>query len=282
MALINTLLEFNKYVTVSSDFDEAKFLKYTQKAEQNIIRLIGFHEYDKIVKKSKRSRTRKLLCEYSANMGLSYALPSFVLNITTAGVFTNATTDSQRAEWWQMKDLNRSLLKFAFSSLDDALHKIGIDKVTQLSGLLISSLEEFELAYSISGSSQTFISLIPFIREVQDQYINNTLGNCYNYNFSDEQNRIIRAAIVNLALSKAATSGSFSVEANAIILRVEIMPWEKVEKIEQIALEKFREDRYNVGMGYLNSVLKFIKELPCYVESENQNKIEKYNSGLYL
>lgn len=282
MPLINTLSDFNKYVTVSSDFENAKFLKYTSMAERNVIKLIGKTKYDEIVLEDETNETRRLLCEYSANMGLSYALPAFVLNITPMGVFTNATTDSQRAEWWQMKDLNRSLLKFAFTALDDALEIIGIDNAANFDGLFVKSREQFERVYSLGGSAQTFLSLIPFMREVQDMYLKSTLGDCAAYSFDENQLKTIRAAVVNLALSQAAISGSFSLETNAVLLRFEVLPWEKIEKVEQTVLENFKAARYDVGMGYLNQVLKFVKELPCYQEREIESGIEKKDSGLFL
>lgn len=282
MPLINTISDFNKYVTVSSDFDQAKFLKYTTMAERNIIKIIGQTKYDEIVSDLPTDPTRILLCEYAANMGLSYALPSFVLNITNMGVFTNATTDSQRAEWWQMKDLNRSLLKFAFNALDDALNEIGIENSEIFDGLFITTLAQFEKVFSLGSSSQTFLSLIPFIREVQNMYLLPTLGNCRDYEFSDDQLEIIRAAVANLALSHAATSGGFSLELNAVILRIEVMPWEKIEKLEQNALTQFKEARFNIGMGYLSQLSKILKTLPCYQTREISSEIEKLDSGLYL
>lgn len=282
MPLITTLEQFNQHVTVASDFHNEKFLKYTKKAEKNIIKLIGKMKYDEIVDLPDNDEKKDLLREYSANMGLSYALPAFVLNITTYGVFTNSTSDSQRAEWWQMKDLNRMLLKFAFTSLDDALQLIGVENTIDFNGLFVTTLKQFESSFSLGGSTQTFLSLIPFMREVQDQFLKSVLGDCWDYEFSEDQLKIIRAAIVNMALSKAATSGSFSIESNSMILRIEVLPWEKVEKIEQTALERFKQDRYNIGMGYMNQILKFVKELPCYQHREFISHIEKKASGLYL
>lgn len=280
MGLINNIAEFNEHVTVASDFDDNKLLKYAKRAERNIIKLIGKTAFESIVPDSEEEF---LLKDYVANMGLSYALPALVLNITSYGTFTNNTTDSQRAEWWQIKDLNRSLLKFAFTSLDDALDIIGIEHNQNLSDLFVTNVQQFNHVFSINESAQTFISLIPFLREVQDQYLRATLGDCYDFDeFTDEQKKIIRAAIINLALSKAAVSGSFSIESNVFLLRIEVMPWEKVEKVEQKALERFQTDRYNVGMGYLNQVLRFVKKLPCYVDKAYTNKIERKNSGLYL
>lgn len=282
MPLITTLTDFNKYVTVSSDFDDEKFLKYTRRAERKIVKLIGADKYDEFVDGDPEDPTRELLCEYAANMGLSYALPAFVLNITGHGVFTNATTDSQRAEWWQVKDLNRSLLKFAFEALDDALADIEDIDTELTAGLFVTSADQFDKVYSIGGSFQTFLSLLPFIREVQEQYLKATLGDCFDHAFTKEQKELIRAAVINLALSKAAVSGGFQLESNAMLLKIEVMPWEKVEKLEQSALERFQNDRYNIGMGYLNAVLKFTKELPCYTENPAVSEIRKKPSGLYL
>lgn len=282
MSLITTLSEFNQFVTVSSDFDDEKFLKYTKKAERNIVKLIGKTKFQEIESLDTSDETRQLLCEYTANMGLSYALPAFVLNITNMGVFTNATTDSQRAEWWQMKDLNRSLLKFAFDALDEALERIGLNQISIFNELFVNSIAKFEKVFSIQNSTQTFLSLVPFMREVQHQYIHPLLGECLAEHFTDEQRQAIRSAIVNLALSKAAVSGSFSLEANAMILRVEVMPWEKIEKLEQSTLDRFREDRYNVGMGYLNQLAKLLKDLPCYQPAKLNSEIRKLNSGLYI
>lgn len=280
MALIKNIAEFNEHVTVASDFDEDKLLKYAKRAERNIIKLIGKTAFEEI---EEDSEEEYLLKDYVANMGLSMALPALVINITSYGTFTNKTSDSNQAEWWQIKDLNRSLLKFAFTSLDDALEIIGIENNQNLSDLFVTNVQQFNHVFSINESAQTFLSMVPFIREVQDQFLRATLGDCYDYaNFTDAQKKLIRAAIVNLALAKAAVSGSFSIESNVFLLRIEVMPWEKVEKVEQSSLERFKEDRYNVGMGYLNQVLKFVKELPCYEARAYTNKIECKKSGLYL
>lgn len=282
MALINNISNFNKYITVSSDFDLNKLLKYAKKAERKVIKIIGSTKFTEIEQKADTDETRILLCEYVANMGLYYGLSGFVLNVTSYGVFTNATSDAVRAEWWQVRDLKRDLAQFAFSALDDALNEIGIDNNNILEGLWVTTVAQFDRVYNINGSSQTFLSLIPFMREIQDQFIAGTLGDCAGYSFSDEQKELIRAAIVNLTISRAATSGAFSIEGNAVVLRIEVLPWEKVEKVEQAAIQRFQTDRYNVGMGYLNKVLAFVKELPCYEKREFKSDIEKLKSGLYL
>lgn len=282
MALINNIADFNKYITVSSDFDLNKLLKYVKKAERKIIKIIGSTKFTEIEQKVDTDETRILLCEYVANMGLYYGLSGIVLNITSYGVFTNATSDAVRAEWWQVRDLKRDLAQFAFSALDDALNEIGIDDNEILEGLWVTNVAQFDRVYNVNGSSQTFLSLIPFMREIQDQFIASTLGDCAGYNFTDEQKELIRAAIVNLTISRAATSGAFSIEGNAVVLRIEVLPWEKVEKVEQAVIQRFQTDRYNVGMGYLNQVLKFVKELPCYQAHEFMSNIEKKDSGLYL
>lgn len=279
MALIENITDFNKYVTVAADFDDDKLLKYSKKAERNIIKIIGQAAFDNV---EEETPAHTLLCEYVANLGLSYALPALVINITSYGTFTNTTTDTQRAEWWQLKDLNRTLLKFAFNALDDALQEIGLEDNDLLADLFVSSVAQFDRVFSIGGSAQTFLSLISFLREAQDQYLRATLGDCYTAEFTESQKYLIRAALVNLALSKAATSGSFSIEANGILLRYEVLPWERVEKTEQSALEKFKIDRYNIGMGYLNQVLQFATQMPCYQINKFESEIERKKSGLYL
>src|SRR5690606_18560509 len=114
------------------------------------------------------------------------------------------------------------------------------------------------------------------------QYLRATLGNCYGYNFPSEQLKAIQGAIANFAVAKAATSGSFRIESGSFVLRFEVLPWEKVEKVEQSRLEKFTADRMAIANGYLNRVLKFVKTLPCYQEPENHSKIIQKKSGLYL
>lgn len=282
MKLINSIEDLNKHVVVASDFYQDKLLIFTNRVEREFKKSIGEAKYESIVSSDEDDDLRIIACSFVANKGLSLALPSLVLNITSAGVFTNATTDSQRAEWWQMKDLNRSLLKASFEALDEVYSEIGIDKIADVNDLYVKNLKQFEHVYSLGGSAQTFMSLIPFMREVQEQYIYNTLQNCIAHEFNDYQLKIIRAAIVNLALSKAATSGSFSIESNAMLLRFEVMPWEKVEKLEQQTLTNFKEDRFNIGMGYLHKVSQFIKDLPCYEKKEYQSDIQKLKSGLYL
>lgn len=282
MALISTIEELNRYVTVSSNFDDPNILKFTKKSERNLSKQLGKEKFEEIESRAEDDEVRELLCEYSANIGLSYALPNLIINITQFGAFTNLTSKSEKAEWWQLKDLNRNLLKFGFTALDDALLLIGTNEISTHKDLFVSSLSQFERCFSIKNSPQTFLSLIPFLRESQEQFLKPTLGDCFDYDFDASQLNDIRAALVNLALSKAATSGAFSVEANAMILRFEVLPWEKVEQIQQSALDRFKEDRYNIGMGFLTRVSQFLKELPCYKVKEFISEIEKKESGLFL
>lgn len=282
MALINTLEEFNQHVSVASNLLNASFLKYTKLAERNLKKMFGAEKLQEIEGKGPDDEARQLLCTYSANMGLSYALPAMALNITNFGVYTTVTTEGQPAQWHQTKDLNRNLLKFAFNALDDAIQLIGIDFVSKLDGLFITSVAQFEEFYSLNGSAQTFLSLLPFMREAQEQYLRGTLGECFDYDFTESQLKDIRGAIANYTIAKASTSGSFSIESSGFLLRFEVMPWEKVEKLQQSILEKFKDDRMEIAMGYLNKVLKFLKELPCYKPARSCSVIAKKRSGLYL
>lgn len=281
MALINTLFEFNQHVTVSTDFEDERFLKYTKRVERNLIKIIGKNKYDEIVALPDDQEEKELLQDYVANKGLSSALSGFALNITNFGIFSNEVSEAQKADWRDKKDLNRDLLKFAFDALDSALDIIGITN-TNLDGLFVTTLAQFERAFSLNGSYQTFLSLIPFMREAQDEYLNSVLGNCADYNFPGVQMDYIRAAIVNLTVSKAAVSGSFLFESNSVLLRIEVLPWEKIEKVEQKSLEEFKINRFNVAMGYLKELQAFIKTLPCYQEKEFVSKIQKKQSGLFL
>lgn len=282
MALINNIAEFNTYVSVASNLLNDKFLKYTKKAERDLVNLMGKEKFEEIEESNTDDPARELLCEYSANMGLSYALPAFVLNITNFGVFTNQVDEGQRAEWHQVKDLNRSLLKFAFNSLDDAIQLVGVEFFAKFDGLFIRSLDQFEHFYPLSGSSQTFISLIPFMREAQEQYLRSALGSCFDADFDDRMLSDIRGAVANYAVAKAALSGSFKVESSGFLLRFEVLPWEKVEKVEQSMLEKFNIDRMSVATGYLNRAMKSLKDLPCFEVKPSSSGIERRKSGLYL
>lgn len=282
MALIDNISDFNKFVTVSSDFDSSKLLKYAQKAERKVIRMIGKSKFTEIENAPFEDETRQLLCEYVANQGLYLGLSGFVLNITGFGVFTNATSDAVRAEWWQVRDLKRDLAQFSFTALDEALELIGVENNDLLKDLWVTSTAQFNKVYNINNSTQTFLALLPFIREAQDEFLSSTLGNCANHSFTEAQKELIRAALVNLAVSKAATSGAFSFDSNAMLLRIEVLPWEKVEKIEQSAIEKFQSDRFNIAMGYLNQISKLVKELPCYQPTPIKSEILKKDSGLFL
>lgn len=282
MALINTLQEFRNYVTVASNLLDEKFDKYTKQADRDLIRILGKDKFDEIVALPTDNEVRIFLCEYSANKGLSYALPSLVLNITNFGVFTTEVSEGKPAHWSQIKDLNRTLLLFAFNALDDAIKEVGVENIISLKGLFIKSLSEFEDFFSLAGSSQTFLSLVPLMREVQEQYIRAAIGDCYYYQFTDEQLKPIQGAIANLTVAKASVSGSFTIEPKGFLLRFEVLPWEKVEKTQQGVLEKFNEDRTAISMGYLNQIAKVLKSLPCYQPKEIESTIVRKKSGLYL
>lgn len=282
MALIKDITEFNKHVSVASNLLDQSFLKYTKIAERDLKKLIGKEKFDEIEALDPDDETRELLATYSANMGLSYGIPAMTLNVTNFGVFTTVVSEGQTAQWHQIKDLNRNLLKFAFNALDDAIQLIGVEHIAKLDGLFITSVSQFEEFYSLNGSAQTFLSLIPFMRESQEQFLRATLGDCYDHKFNEDQLKKIRGAVANFAVAKAAISGSFSIESNGFLLRFEVLPWEKVEQVQQSRLEKFHQDRMDIAMGYLNGVLEFLKALPCYQAPESVSEITRKNSGLFL
>lgn len=315
--LIDTIGKLQAHITVSGTFDFDLVLPYCKRAERKFIvpevfydQYIVFTEHDLVEESNEPiDRVVLLLQEASANFGLLLAVPFLNLQITNYGLKTTKTTQSENADWKDIRDLKRYLLETANEALDDAL-QIMEDNATDFSdwknsevftyfkSSLVRHTREFQEGFDICNNRKTFRSLKNYMKEVEEQYFLPMLGkptlNLIKEVSANETmirvQELCRLGMVALTVAKVAVTGKFSFTATSFIIKTDELPWEK-SKIELTPenQENLRKDRQNAGQEYLKKIKKTILEnptlFPDYVDDEEKpisTKIINKKSHLFL
>ena len=305
MPLIKNLEELLKYVVVDNGIDYNILSIFTAKAERKIKTLIGKEQYNEFVSMTKDDPVKELLTSAVAQLSLLYALPSLKLRITNSGIFTTDTSETRVPEWWEIRDLHNSLKNNSFSDVDEALKEMETDPTTypkfiysenytQIKNLIITHAGAFQKYFNIDDSRLTYLALVPSIRECIDEYLLPWMGQCiYDIPNTSKGNyllELLQKALVAFTVAKIAHTGSFSLTNNTLVVKWELMPWEKAEKISENLLENLKDDRFKMGTKYLNLAKKYVvdnfDDFKCLQDQINEqksiSKIFLRKSGIYL
>jgi hypothetical protein len=315
--LINSIADLKKHLTVSANFDFNKVLPYTKRAQRKFIESqIGHEQLQAICahvidenSQEPMDRVKFLLEEAAANYAFWLAVPFINLQITNFGIKTTETKQSEDASWKDIRDLKRNLLETANEAIDSALEIMeGSTSVftiwrdsqyyTVFADFIVRHTQTFNQYFDIQNNRKTFISIKPYMYEVEEQYLLPMLGKCTldfvkTTSIVPEVLRVqelLKMAVVALTVSKVALTGKFLFTATSFLIQTEEMPWEK-SKLELTPenQEKLRCDRENAGLEYLKKVKSILVENPtifdCYedkVESGLTEKIITKKSHLFL
>lgn len=315
--LLQNIETLKKHLTVSPQFDFLKLTPYTKRAERKYIQsLIGrqqladiiAHEYDE-ESGNAIDEVKLLFEEAAAHYCLLIAIPFLELTINNLGFKKTTTTNSENADWKDMRDLKRYLLETANEALDAAMEIMEdnasefnawktSDMFTIFKKNIIRHTKEFELSFDISGSRKTFLSLQSPMKEVEEQYLLPMLGQC-TLDFVKEVSinkkvirvqELLRLAVGALTVAKVSVTGKFLFTSTSFQVRTDELPWEKSKlELSAVALENLRADRQNAGQEYLKKIKTIIVENPdvfnCYQDVPNnglKDKIINKKSHLHI
>lgn len=289
--------EVAEFVEIANDFSFKSLDKYLIQAERDLKIFFGSDFFNEIYSLDETSEElnslKNTIKDFIASKALILGLAGINLDISNAGINEITPGKTENAAWYKIKDYRRDLvtnynkaLDYGFQLIEEnseSLTKWDSSPINKsFSKLKIKSLSEFEEYFSLNGSYSTFYALQPFIREAQEKFIDPLLSDCLN-NLNDSINEKIRAALVNLTVAEVAEVGIFKLENNGALVKIEVLPWEKVEVLSDDRLERLKEKRLSTANGYLNKLLQEVKKLDCYKEPEIVTYgPKKKKSGLYL
>lgn len=185
--ILNSTEDLKKYIAIASSFEFTDFEPYINKAVNSFTkRYIGdLHTEladeatgtNEAIKNEAREHLRSAL----ANFAWFLYMPLASVQMDSSGISVIQNDNKKSAEWWQIKDIRRELLRSGHESMDlllailEANPSVFIDYATNYSSinneLLVSNASDFSKYYNIFDSRQTFLALQPTIQLVQDQYI---------------------------------------------------------------------------------------------------------------
>lgn len=245
-----------------------------------------------------------LLCEAAANMALFLYIPLGVVIISDNGIMIQTSGNTQSAEWWQIRDLQRSLLKTSMSAIDNALKILEANEAdfptwvntegyTVFKELYVPKTGDFNKHFNINSCRRSFMALAPYQREVQAMAFNwidsSTLAVILAAASSEakQAREYLRAAQVNLVVAKAVKSGMFLLAGNSITVKFMDIPGEKNKEVDPSVLDYFAIPRIQAADNYMSMLKSYLGDnetaFPDYTEpTPGEGRAHNTRSSLSL
>ena len=254
--ILSTTDDLKKYISVAQNFEFSDFEPYIEKAQNSYTcKYVGeLHEFlkDEATEANKEilNAARNHLRSAIANFGYFLFTPYNSVNMDSSGMSNNVSENRKNIEWWQLNDIRRELLRSGHESMDLLLEILETNPTvftewTAKFGLknkerLVHNTSDFEKAYNIFGSRQTFLALIPAINQVEDQYVNSFLCKelllALKSNPTEEKHielkEYLQKAIVHFTIAKIYDEGIFHLDASGIKLKFDTLPNETIKAID--------------------------------------------------
>lgn len=290
MILDNTT-DLKKHVSVANSFQFADFQPYITKAVNTFTRKYVGNLHIKLatateeteVNAAIKNEAREHLQNAISNFGYFLYLPLASVIMDSSGISVVTNENRKSAEWWQIKDIRRELLRSGHEAMDLLLEILENNPEvftewtasfgTLNKALLVNNAQVFNEYYNIFNSRQTFLALQPSIRQVEDQYMHTML--CPELIVALKGNTIgtlkavkiaMQKAIVAFTVAKVADVGLFLLDENG--LRVNFESFIDGRK-ESVSYGKTADqtsglvtEQLNNGTQYLNLVKQFIENNP--------------------
>lgn len=284
--ILNSTADLKKYISISGSFQFEDFEPYITKAVNTFTRkYVGdLHTTLKDLATGANSEieneAREHLRNAISNFGYFIYLPLASVMMDSSGISVVTNENRKSAEWWQIKDIRRELLRSGHEAMDLLLEVLEANpevftEWTEKFGtinkeLLVHNTETFNKYYHIFGSRQTFLALQPSIRQVEDQYMHtmlcpeliealkaNAIGNVLAVKIA------MQKAIVAFTIAKVADVGLFLLDENGLRVNFETLIDGRKESpsygknADQTS--SLVTEQLNNGTQYLNLVKQFIE-----------------------
>lgn len=285
-------------IGINKGFDFAEITPYLKRAGRSfIIPLIGKSQYTEFENYSGTNeevlQAIDLAKAAESNFAYYLFLPIAQVQITTAGIFVAETDNAKAASDKNYKELQRSFKTSGHEALDDLLSLMNEAKLSfpswtnddsynNYKELLVNSTSIFNKYYYIFNSYQTFASLVPTIRNVEDQFIKapvqadllTALKEDQNINERKEVKKLLQQSIVAFTVGKIVNNGMFVITPESLMMRFDQLPYEKTQAFDNKNefLKSMAASKMIEGEEYLKQALKLIKadqiNFSEYVEKE--------------
>lgn len=288
--ILSTTADLQKYISVSQNFQFPVFEPYITKALNTYTyKYVGMlHEKLKDLSAGANAEilneARGHLQSAIANFGYFLFTPFNSVLMDASGMSNVNNEQRKNIEWWQLNDIRRELLRSGHQSMDLllAILEANPDVFTEWTAkfgavnkeLLVHSTAEFQKSYNIFESRQTFLALIPAIRQVEDQYINTFLcpelltalkSNPTEGNVMKLKEHL-QKAIVHFTIAKVYDEGIFNLDASGIKLKFDTLPNETIKAVDSPkAIEQLNraiKKSIDNGTNYMNLAKQLILDNP--------------------
>jgi hypothetical protein len=279
--ILETTEDLKKYVSLAQSFQFPDFEPYITKAVNAFTKkYVGnLHVFlkDKFqtpdIHFELKNEAREHLRNAIANFGYFIYLPFASVQMDSSGISVVNSDQRKTAEWWQLKDIRRELLRSGHEAMDyllEILEKnpdVFPDWTTEFGTvnkqLLVHNTATFNEWYHIFNSRQTFLALQPSIRQVEDQYLRTML--CPELlehlktdvsGITKEVKTELQKAIVAFTVAKVANVGLFLLDENGLRVNFETLIDGRKESVSYgktaDQTSKLVEEQINNGIQYLS------------------------------
>lgn len=286
--ILENIEEVKQFISVDNNYSFDEIRPYLRKAIRKYIKpflgnIVKFnieeHEGEKATEKNE---VRCLLQEAIVNFGFYLYMPIGAVHLTTDGIRVSESTDYKSASNAQMNDLKRDFLRSGHEALDelikvlhnnaDLFEDYETSHLQKNKDLIVQTTYDFNQFYYIHESRQTYLALTPFIRRVEDQYIqaflcDDYLGKLKRDELEDLDKKVfklLQKAVVAFTVSKVVHEGQFILDGSGIHLKFDTLPFEKVVTNINLKINDFllrtKEIQETAGFEYLNRIEKLIRD----------------------
>jgi|AntRauTorckE5430_2_1112549.scaffolds.fasta_scaffold04812_4 hypothetical protein len=284
MTIIKTIEDFQKYCTISYNFNLATIQPYLVKADRKYLkRYLSKKLYKNYVETKPTDETAvevyDLMQEASANIALLYYTKVGIIHITDGGFSIAQNEKTKPAEWWQVRDLRRQLLETGMEAIDDALRimqntsgetfKLWKDSeaYTEFSEFFTQTTDDFQERYNINESRMTFINLKPHIKRTEAKYFKSVLGTetivkikLADNDFTKKAMELAKDAQVDFSVSEIANEGAFIFKPNGLFILTDEIPGKEKSELTENQLKNLSTIKKQSANEHLKALIKYLNE----------------------
>lgn len=303
--LLKSIDDIKKYVSVNKNIKWASIEPYVKQADRKYIKnLVGTSIYNDYATTVPTDETElevfELLCEASANLAWFLYMPLANVQVTDSGISVTSGTDYKSAEWWQIRDLRRSLLDAGLMALDTSLEIMEAntdtfinwtitESYTVFNELFVRKTNTFHRWFGIAKSRQTFLALRHYMLETQHQYFTPVLDvatiSTIKTGAETVQKQVLeflQASQVNYTVAKAVESGSFLLTASGMYQQMDDLPGYKQNPLSETQITKLKAERLTAGEEYFKKAISLIQKntslFPSYQSKETTAVVKIKNT----
>lgn len=280
MAIVKTVDKLREHIPLNEHFSFDVILGYVDEVEHKYIEnLIGealYTTFNAEPTETIPKKVWKLFEKASANLAVLRYIPVGNVQISDMGIAAPQNQNAKPAEWWQIRDLQRSFLTTGTESIDAALRIMEKNKnlfpdwttsenYTEFNELFVTRTDIFQRYCNINDSRRTFLALRPLLLEVQQAFFN-WLDENTKQEIKSAGNTYQKAALAycqgaqaNFAIAKAATNGLFDMAPTGIYMRTTEIKGEKAQMMEPSQLKSFVKARMTAGNEYLKLLKNYLE-----------------------